>query len=876
MGKINLRLFPSTKKSQDSINPARTNWFSKRQFSIIYFLMLSPILGSFLSCSHKLPSEVVQAYELLPDEIDFNYHIRPILSDRCFACHGPDANARKANLRLDIEARAFGALESDPGFAFVRNKPHHSLAIKRILSTDKDQIMPPPDSKMTLSYKEKALLIKWLEQGGEWKNHWSFIPPIQRALPKVNNPDLIQNPIDHFILAELEGNGLSFSEKADKATLLRRVYLDLIGLPPSLEVLEKFLNDNSPDAFENVVDRLLASPNFGERWAWEWLDAARYSDTNGFQADPTRKMWPWRDWVVKAINDNKPYDQFTIEQLAGDLIPNATRDQILATAFNRNHMYNGEGGRIAEETRVENVFDRLETTGTIWMGITFNCTRCHDHKFDPISQQEYFQFFDYFNQTSEAGLNGNGMIPPVLDMSPKPERTRVEELKATVEAIALQVEAYEATKFPSESGIASESPAASDLNGTSLYELSFRPAKRNPYYVGLIREHFQDRDPVYAELLGELKAAMDIKNREGNKNLQVMVMDQVDQPRATYVLDKGAYDRPVGEPLQSGVPAILPPLPDDAPNDRLGLAQWLVSQDHPLTARVTVNRFWQTIFGRGIVKTPEDFGIQGALPSHPELLDWLALHFIQENWNVKALIKLIVLSRTYQQASKVNAELLQKDPENLLLSRSPRYRLPSWMIRDQALFISGLLYDSIGGPPVKPYQPEGIWEEATFGQIKYERDHGNALYRRSLYIFWRRIVGPTMLFDNSTRQFCSVKSSQTNSPQHALITLNDVTYLEAAKAMAERVLMAKETNNERLNYAFRLATSRYPESEEKLVLEEKLNQFRTEFYQNKSISGDILEIGEYPSNPDLDPNELASYTALCSMLLNLDETISKQ
>ena len=510
------------------------------------------------------------------------------------------------------------------------------------------------------------------------------------------------------------------------------------------------------------------------------------------------------------------------------------------------------------------------------MGLTFNCTRCHDHKFDPISQKQYFQFFDYFNQTSEAGLNGNGMIPPVLDMSPKLERSKVEELQAYVEQIGLKVEEYERTKFPSESGIASESPAASDLSGTSLYELGFKPARRNPYYVGLIRNHFEESDPIYADLLNELKEAMDIKNRQSNKNLQVMVMDHVERPRATYVLDGGAYDSPVGEPLRAGVPEILPPFPKEFPNNRLGLAKWLVAKEHPLTARVTVNRFWQTIFGQGLVKTPEDFGTQGALPSHPKLLDWLALYFVNEEWDVKKLIKLIVMSRTYQQSSKVDAKLLQRDPDNVLLSRSPRYRLPSWMIRDQALSISGLLNDSLGGPPIKPYQPDGIWEEATFGKIKYEQDHGDALHRRTLYVFWRRIVGPTMLFDNSSRQFCSVKSTITNSPQHALVMLNDITYLEAARAMAEKVMTAYKTTEQRLNYAFRLATLRFPNPKEILILEEQFNKFREEFYQKKSITTDFLEIGEYQSSLGLDSIEHAAFTALCSMILNLDETISKQ
>ncbi len=839
--------------------------------------LLISIMAFFVSsCVSKLPDEVARAYKQLPDEIDFNYHVRPILSDRCFKCHGPDANARKANLRLDNQADAFATLKNGHGYAFIPYQPYKSHVVNRILTNDPEQIMPPPESNTSLSAVEKATIIKWLEQGSEWKAHWSLITPVKSNLPSIKNSDEVQNSIDLFILSKLEDIDLSFSEKADKATLLRRVYLDLIGLPPSLHAMDDFLKDDSPGAFERVVDGLLASSNFGERWAWEWLDAARYSDTNGFQGDPERKMWPWREWVIKAINRNMPYDQFTIEQLAGDLIPNATTDQILATAFNRNHMHNGEGGRIAEETRVENVFDRLETTSTIWMGLTFNCTRCHDHKFDPITQKEYFQFYDYFNQTSEAGLVGNGMIPPLLDLSPAIEQEKVLELQAYIELISSKVEKYEAIKFQSETGIASDSPEAADLNGTSLYELGFTPAKRSPYYVGLIRNFFKERDPKYASLLDELKIAMDAKNKQANNNIQVMVMDQVERPRATFVLDRGIYNKPTGETLQGGVPEVLPPLPESTPNNRLGLAKWLVSKEHPLTARVTVNRFWQAFFGQGLVKTTDDFGIQGALPTHPELLDWLAVHFIESNWDVKALFKLIVLSRTYQQSSKIRPKLLEKDHDNKWLSRSPRYRLPSWMIRDQALAISGLLVDSIGGPSIKPYQPAGIWEEATFGQKKYQQDYGNALYRRTIYVFWRRIVGPTMLFDNSSRQVCSVKPSLTNSPSHALVTLNDIAYLEAARVMAEKVLSTKETTEEQLMQAFRLATLRLPDPAEKEILVNHLTKFRNEFKEESSSADEFLSVGEYPINLGLEQVEFAAFTALCSMLLNLDETITKQ
>jgi len=819
---------------------------------------------------------VATAYQQLPETIDFNYHVRPILSDRCFSCHGPDENTRKAGLRLDVEAEAFAALKEGQGYALIPRKPFESEVVRRILSTDPDLVMPTPESKMSLNALEKATLIKWLEQGAAWKNHWSFIAPQKAALPKVNNKALAQNPIDYFILKKLEDQGLSFSEKADKTTLIRRIYLDLIGLPPSLEEVDAFLADDSPLAFEKVVDRLLASPSFGERWAWDWLDAARYADTNGFQGDPTRKMYPWRDWVIRAINDNMPYDQFTIEQLAGDLLPNATDDQILATAFNRNHMYNGEGGRIPEETRVENVFDRVETTGTVFMGLTLNCTRCHDHKFDPITQKEYFQLYDYFNQTSETGLNGNGMIPPVLDLSPPIDKEKVAEFQVFIDKIGQEVRTYEEEIFPSKSGVAADSPAAQHLNGDDLYVLTFAPEKRNAYYLGLLARSFNNVDDRYAELLGELKTAINNRNRQGSKNLQVMVMDEIDRHRPTFVLDRGAFDNPTSQQVEMDVPQMLPPLPENAPKNRLALAQWLVAKEHPLTARVTVNRFWQSLFVNGLVKTADDFGIQGTPPSHPSLLDWLAVDFVESGWDVKALIRQIVLSRTYQQSSKISQEALALDPDNKWLGRSPRHRMPAWKIRDQALAISGLLHDTLGGISVKPYQPEGVWAEATFGKIRYKQDQGNALYRRTLYTFWRRIVGPTMLFDNSTRQLCSVKPSLTNSPQHALITLNDITFLEAARVMAERVLLAKPAPAERIEWAFRLATCRAPTTAEEAILEKQLQLFSDQFAEKPDSAAAFIAVGEYRQNEELDPIEQAAYTAFCSMILNLDEVLSKQ
>lgn len=836
------------------------------------------MLLALLSCSDHLPEEVAEAYQQLPETIDFNYHVRPILSDRCYPCHGPDENARQAELRLDDPALVFTQLAESEGYAVIPGKPRQSVLIDRVLHDDPQIMMPPPDSRLTLNAREKATFVKWIEQGAEWKKHWAYLPPVKTQLPAVNLVQWPKNEIDYFVLAKLESIDMTPSAEADKRTLIRRLSFDLTGLPPTLEEIREFEEDQSNNAYEKLVDRLLASPRYGERWCWEWLDVARYADTNGFQGDPTRNMWPWRDWVIEAFNDNLPYNQFTVLQLAGDLLDAATSDNILATAFNRNHMYNGEGGRIPEETRVENVFDRVETMSTTWLGLTMTCARCHDHKFDDISQKEYYQLFDYFNQTSEEGIGYHGRVKPILDLSPPEKLEKVAELQEYVDKIAEKVTGKELEKFPRPEGLpAAESDSAANLDGDNLYALGYTPNQRNPYYIGLLQNYFQQRDPEYSGLLNDLKEAKQKRDRQSAANLQVMVMDELDIPRATYILERGIYNKPQeDEQMVMNVPEILPPLSEREFNNRLALARWLVSDSHPLTARVTVNRYWQHFFGNGIVKTVEDFGVQGALPTHPELLDWLAVEFVEQGWDLKALFKKIVMSATYRQSSKVTPLLLETDPENKFLARATRMRWPAWMLRDQALSASGLLVDSIGGPPVKPYQPAGVWEEASFGYIKYQQDHGNALYRRTLYTFWRRIVGPTMLFDNASRQTCTVKNSLTNTPLHALTTLNDVTFMEAARVMASRVMHERNSDHSRLGLAFELATSRQPEDEEMVILADRLNNLRKVYSDSTDQALQLVSVGEYPRDTDLDLTDHAVYTAMCSLLLNLDETITRQ
>jgi hypothetical protein len=566
-----------------------------------------------------------------------------------------------------------------------------------------------------------------------------------------------------------------------------------------------------------------------------------------------------------------PYDQFTVWQIAGDLLPAATAEQKLATGFNRNHMINGEGGRIAEETRVENVMDRVETTGTVWMGLTLSCTKCHDHKFDPLTQRDYYGLYDVFNQTSEDGKGRSGQAAPAMDMSTPAELERSRKANAAVDQIAEEVDAFELKKFPRAAGKPLSESAAFDLPGNlPAYIAKTTPRNRGVDPLLEAIGYFKGKDDAYTKLLQRLLAAQREKVAAAGAVTKVMVMDALPKARETFVLDKGAYDKPLATKVSFATPAVLPAMSKEAPKNRLGLAQWLVRRDNPLTARVTVNRFWQSIFGIGLVKTAEDFGVQGEMPVHRELLDWLAAEFMESGWDVKHLIKLIVMSETYQQSSRITDH---SDPDNRLLARGPRFRLPSWALRDQALALSGLLNPRLGGPSVKPYQPEGIWEEATFGKKTYVQDHGDALYRRTLYVFWRRIVGPTMLFDNSTRQVCAVKATRTNTPLHALVTLNDTTFVEAARVLAEKVLISPGDDSQHLQRAFHIVTNRDAKGEELAVLQKQLAKLRPQAAQDAAR---LLKVGEHKSDPKLNSAEHAAWTSLCLMLLNLDEVVTKE
>jgi hypothetical protein len=1001
-------------------------------------------------------------------EIDFNRDIRPILSDKCVFCHGPDEEQRQADLRLDTKEGAFADLGDRA--AIVPGDLEKSELIVRITSDDEFVQMPPPDSKRSLSSKEIELLKQWVREGAEWKQHWSLIKPERPDVPAVMKKDWPRTPIDHFILKRLEQEGLAPSSAADKETLIRRVTLDLTGLPPTLEEIDAFLADDSPDAYEKVVDRLLDSPRYGEHMAAAWLDVARYSDSNGYQGERTRTMWPWRDWVIRAFNDNMPFDRFTIEQLAGDLLENPTRDQFVATGFHRNHMLNGEGGRIAEESRVNYVIDRVNTTSTTWLGLTMACCQCHDHKYDPLTQLDFYRFYDYFNHIDETGrVDAGGNAKPVLALPTDSQLERERELQQQIADLLNErktlfepdkLNAWEAelqaklaqsdgkpywrpltpTQFVSQNGqdhdikpdgsvfLSGKNPekdvyritypvsqgrvtglrldalkhdsftngglARSDSGNFVLTEVEFvftlpdgtevvpeiasaeaefeqgnltiekafdgnpttgwavnKPGDmkhdRSAVFVfeqpvelkaegalsatlrfesphlyhqmnwlrmsvcdadkpqldgsndpppgvlaalkvdssertddmrKALREHYAATDEAVVKLDKRLQQTRDKLNKHTNSYLKTMVMRERKELRETYRLQRGVWDNPDKSQLLHGdVPAALPDIPEGAPSNRLTLARWLVSEENPLTARVTMNRFWQQVFGTGIVKTAEDFGTQGEPPSHPDLLDWLAVEFIESGWDVKHMLKLIVMSSTYRQSSHVTQEKLQRDPYNRLLARSPRYRLSSLVLRDQALFVSGLLHEEIGGEPVKPYQPEGVWLEMTLGKIKYEQDHGDDLYRRSIYIFWRRSVGPTMLFDSSARQVCTVKQSRTNTPLHALTLMNDITYVEAARKMAERVMKQGGSEDaERLTYAFRLATGRFPTDREQQTLLQVLANVREKLSEDKAGVDELLSVGEAPVDETLVRTELAAYAGVMNVILNLDEVLTRE
>ncbi|MEM7145551.1 MAG: DUF1553 domain-containing protein [Verrucomicrobiota bacterium] len=984
--------------------------------------------------------------------VDFSREVLPILSENCFTCHGPDAAERKADLRLDTEEG--GRADLGGYAAIVPGDAAASELIVRVFHEDSGEVMPPPKAKLELTASEKAILKRWIEEGAPWEGHWSFQaverPHVPSSRFTVRGSE-IGNEIDAFVGARLEAEGLEFSGEADRETLIRRVTLDLTGLPPTPEEVRAFLEDGSEDAYEKVVDRLLASPRYGETMALQWLDAARYADTDGYQNDGPREMWRWRDWVIEAYNAGMPFDQFTIEQLAGDLLPEPTLEQLIATGFNRNHRYNSEAGLVLEEFLLENAVDRVDTTSTVWMGLTMGCARCHDHKYDPFSTAEYYQLVSFFDKNAESGRAvkfgnsepfmkaptgeqqkklaalaaaerrargglGEGGLGKALDyslgqgvttrfgfdgelgdefegvevetgepvlqagrigkaatvggndvltmevadqfqvkarwslafwMKPEDLRDGVILSKQTtntrrpglaVEMKDGRLQFYAITRWVAGVGaletveqlredewvhVVLTNDGSQSATGMRIYldgelaetrmlhntnsntggvgkEASFRigGGVHGGRYAGQVDELcVWDRtlweDEVRRLGRGRSKAVardeggaakkwyaarMAVLKYEDSLPSTMVMRDAPDAAeRETFVRVRGIYDD-FGEKVEPGVPEIFPGMPPGGRADRLGFARWVVSGEHPLTARVAVNRYWQKYFGTGLVKTSEDFGVQGERPSHPELLDWLASEFVQTGWDVKAMQKLIVMSGTYRQDSKVTRELLAVDAENRLLARGPRFRLPAHVVRDQALFVGGLLKERLGGPSVSPYQPENLWKEMS--NMRYKQSTGDDLYRRSLYTIWKRtVLPPTMaIMDAADRENCAVTPKRTNTPLQALTLLNETTFVESARALAERVMGEDEGRDvEGLVRAMAWEVlGRELRDEEAVILTGAYERYRKDFRKRRAEAKAFLEVGESPVTSEIDPVDLAGATALANVMMNLDEVVNKE
>ncbi len=737
-------------------------------------------------------------------KISYNFQIRPILSDKCYACHGPDARKRKAELRLDTEQGAYKALKDNADRnVLVSGDPLHSELYLRVSASDTSMIMPPTNSNLSLTENEKELIRLWIKQGAKYEKHWAFESPRKVTLPKVDNEKWCSNEIDYFVSARMKHHKLEPNEEASKEYLLKRACLDLTGLPPSIEMMDAFLKDDREDAYEKLIDKLLTMPQYGEKMALHWLDVSRFADSHGYQDDNYRSQWPWRDWVIHAFNTNMPYDQFVTWQLAGDQLPNATKEQILATGFNRNHKITEEGGVIDEEYRVEYVTDRTNTFAKAFLGVTLECAKCHDHKYDPFSQREYYQTFAFFNSVEEKGLESTVGGPETFAKHPMMEVT--------------------------------------------------------------------DDD---------VKNILTFINKKESGAVIVSIMKDTIPARKTFILGRGVYDNRTKQVNPSTPASILPFDTTVLSSNRLGLSKWLFDKKNPLTARVFVNRMWQEIFGRGIVKTSGDFGMQGELPTHPELLDWLSVDFMEHEWDIKRLMKQIVMSSTYRQSSVMPKHKHEIDPENIYLAHGPRFRMPAEMTRDLVLASSGLLTHDIGGPSVKPYQPDGLWEMATSGRgmlSGYVQDQGEKLYRRSMYTFIKRtVVPPSMaIFDASNRDQCEVKRVRTNTPLQALVMLNDPQVLEASRVLAASLLEEHTDEDVKIIEAFRKIVCRKPTQVEVGKLKDFIAEQRTYFEKTPANADKLLKVGEYPIPKTISPTELAAWMEVVHLIYNLEEAISK-
>ena len=796
----------------------------------MYWMFRLPLGAAFLVCAlsatfrpAEQPADRPAEAPAALAEVSFSRDVRPILAGTCFKCHGPDL--KKGG--LDLQSRETVIKELASGrHAIVPGKSDESELIFRVSAEETTVRMPPKGKGEPLTPRQIAVLRAWIDQGAKYEEHWAYVKPVRPPLPRVQDTSWPRNAIDYFVLARLEHEGLRPSPEADKATLIRRVSLDLTGLPPTLAEVDAFLADTRPDAYERLVDRLLLSPHYGEHQARFWLDLARYADTNGYEKDERRSIWPYRDWVISAFNRDLPFDQFTIEQLAGDLLPNPTLDQLIATGFHRNTMVNTEGGTDDEEFRVAAVVDRVNTTMEVWMATTFACAQCHNHKYDPFTQNEYYQFFAFFNSTADRGRSNDPQLP-IFRPEQLAQRQQIELAIARQQALALV-------------------PDTNPLASAARFKVA-------------------------------LEAAAPFQKRlDAVKPDTTLIMRELPQPRPTHVMIRGNHQNK-GELVTPGTPAKLHPFPASQPRNRLGLARWLVNPDNPLVGRVTMNRVWARYFGKGFVETSEDFGVQGDLPTHPELLDWLATEFVRQQWSLKAMHRLIVTSATYRQSSRVTPQLLERDPNNRLFARGPRFRLDAEMVRDNALTVSGLLNRKLGGPSVFPYQPDGIWFN-PYSSDRWVMSTDGDQYRRGVYTFWRRTApyAAFVAFDAPSREVCAERRPRTNTPLQALATLNDKPFVEASVALARRMLTeAKGTERDRATYGFRLCVARWPTERELELLLQLYRQNLTKYRQDP-FAARALVLNGLPDVPqDVALPELAAWTVVANVLLNLDETITK-
>ncbi len=840
--------------------------------------------------------------------VHYNQDVRPILSKHCFACHGFDENNREADLRLDV----FEDATADRGdyAAIVPGKPDASEVWNRIVSTDPDEVMPPADGHAPLSDDEKHILRQWIVQGAEYEGHWAFVAPEKPPVPQLFDRDGVtpaqpQNPIDAFIQRRLQAEELQPAPLADKQTIIRRVTLDLTGLPPTQAEVERFLEDKSENAYERLVDDLQNRITYGEHMARPWLDLARYADTHGLHLDNERSMWPYRDWVVQAMHENLPFDEFTRWQLAGDLLPEPTREQLVASGFNRCNVTTGEGGSIQKEWIFRYAVERTSATAEVWMGLTAGCAVCHDHKFDPLSAKEFYSLYAFFHSAADPAMDGNRIdTPPILKLPTEDQEKEKAHLTKQIDHAEQQIVAavneHDYAEPSDEDAL--DDPKQSFAHWTQLDE-----KERAKGLPGEIQKSIKDRSAadwtdeerlkvqrawlrhistVLTSKLEPLKKAKQdfVKKRdELEKSIPLtFVMADLKKPRESFVMLRGAYDKP-GEKVTRNVPAFLPSLDDKPEGDynRLDLANWLLSRQHPLTARVTVNRFWQQFFGVGLVETAEDFGTQGQLPTHPELLDWLAVQFMDDGWDMRRLVRRIVTSHAYRQSSKASSELTQRDPGNRLYARGPRIRLDAEVIRDQALFVSGLLVPKVGGKGVNPYQPPNIWEPVGFGGSNtrnYKQGKGDQLYRRSLYTFLKRTAPPPFMstFDAPNREQVCSRRGRSNTPMQALQLMNDIQHVEAARAFAERIIQeGGSTSRDRIRWAWRSLTARWPDSEELSVVQQTLEAHQKRFEANPKAARELVSYGQSKPNETIAPEKLASYTMIANLILNLDEVVSK-